>query len=100
MAYFEKRVTKKGVVRWRCQIRVRGMPPINRTFRTKSRAEQWALQIEADELHPKSKPSVCYEMDEIPPMDAFRRILSLEDGGRVEWLSQVLLEKDKLKHAA
>lgn len=44
MAYFEKRVTKKGVVRWRVQLRKHG---ISRTFRTKARAEQYALQIEA-----------------------------------------------------
>lgn len=46
MAYIEKRVTKKGVVRWRCQIRRLGLPDLNRTFRTKAHAEQWARALE------------------------------------------------------
>ena len=46
MAYIEKRVTKKGVVRWRAQIRRLGLPDLNKTFRTKAHAEQWARAIE------------------------------------------------------
>lgn len=46
MAYIEKRATSKGVVRWRCQIRRLGLPDLNRTFRTKAHAEQWARAIE------------------------------------------------------
>lgn len=46
MAYFEKRTTKKGVVRWRAQIRRLGLPDLNRTFRTKAHAEQWARALE------------------------------------------------------
>lgn len=46
MAYFEKRVTKAGVVRWRVQVRRRGVEH-TRTFRSKMRAREWALQIEA-----------------------------------------------------
>lgn len=46
MAYFEKRVTSKGVVRWRAQIRRLGLPDLSKTFRTKAHAEQWARAIE------------------------------------------------------
>lgn len=46
MAYFEKRVTSKGVVRWRVQVRRRGVEH-TRTFRSKMRAQEWALQVEA-----------------------------------------------------
>ncbi len=46
MAYFEKRVTSKGVVRWRAQIRRLGLPDLSKTFRTKAHAEQWARALE------------------------------------------------------
>lgn len=46
MAYFEKRVTKKGVVRWRAQIRRHGLPDLSKTFRTKAHAKQWARALE------------------------------------------------------
>lgn len=46
MAYIEKRVTSKGTVRWRAQIRRLGLPDLNKTFRTKAHAEQWARAIE------------------------------------------------------
>lgn len=46
MAYFERRVTKKGIVRWRVQVRRRGVEH-TRTFRSKMRGQEWALQVEA-----------------------------------------------------
>jgi hypothetical protein len=46
MAYFEKRISAKGVVSWRVQIRKRGIPQ-TRTFRTKARAKEWAVGVEA-----------------------------------------------------
>ena len=46
MAHFERRVTRKGVVRWRVQVRRRGVEH-TKTFRSKMRAQEWALQVEA-----------------------------------------------------
>jgi integrase len=46
VAYFEKRVTSKGEVRWRVQVRRLGVEE-TKTFRTKARGRQWALQVEA-----------------------------------------------------
>lgn len=46
MAYFEKRTTRKGVTRWRVQIR-REAGGATKTFSTKARAREWALQVEA-----------------------------------------------------
>lgn len=45
MAYIEKRVSSKGVVSWRVQIRRRGTVE-TRTFRTKARAREWGLEVE------------------------------------------------------
>lgn len=45
MAYLEKRVSSKGVTSWRVQIRRRGVVE-TRTFRTKARAREWALEVE------------------------------------------------------
>lgn len=47
MAYFEKRVSAKGVVSWRVQVR-RGGVDSSKTFRTKARARAWAVQEEAE----------------------------------------------------
>jgi integrase len=46
VAYFEKRVTRKGDVRWRVQVRRQGAD-VTKTFRSKMRAQEWALQTEA-----------------------------------------------------
>lgn len=46
MAYIEKRVSAKGVVSWRVQVRRRGVDT-TRTFRTKARAREWGVQVEA-----------------------------------------------------
>jgi integrase len=46
VAYFEKRITSKGVVRWRVQVRLQG-GDATRTFGTKARAREWARQVEA-----------------------------------------------------
>jgi integrase len=46
VAYFEKRVTAKGVVSWRVQVRMQGVDS-TKTFRTKARAKAWAAQVEA-----------------------------------------------------
>lgn len=46
MAYFEKRTTRKGVVRWRVQVRRKGVEH-TKTFRSKMRGQEWALQVEA-----------------------------------------------------
>lgn len=44
--YIEKRVSAKGVVSWRVQVRRRGVDE-TRTFRTKARAREWGIQVEA-----------------------------------------------------
>jgi integrase len=59
VAYFEKRVTSKGIVRWRAQIRKTGQ---NKTFRTKARAVEWALQIEAAGERPLGKHTLLQAM--------------------------------------
>jgi hypothetical protein len=46
VAYFEKRTSAKGVISWRVQVRKQGVEQ-TRTFRTKFRAREWALQVEA-----------------------------------------------------
>lgn len=61
MAYFEKRVTSKGDVRWRVQIRKTGQ---NKTFRSKARAREWALQVEAGmEVRPLGKHTFLQAME-------------------------------------
>lgn len=47
MAYIEKRITGKGIVRWRVQVRRLGAPDLSRTFSTKGRAKAWATDVEA-----------------------------------------------------
>lgn len=47
MAYFERRVSRSGEVRWRVQVRRQGQPDLNKTFGTKARAREWAIQVEA-----------------------------------------------------
>jgi integrase len=37
----EKRVTKDGKTRWRVLIRIKGHPPVSRTFGSKTKARQW-----------------------------------------------------------
>lgn len=44
--HIEKRVTRKGEVRWRVQVRRRGAD-VTRTFRSKMRAREWGIQVEA-----------------------------------------------------
>jgi len=89
MAYFEKRRTKKGVTRWRAQIRRRGLPDLNRTFRTKGRAEAWALQVEAGDEHPLGKHTL---------LEALKRyaeeVSPTKRGGRWETLRLGALERE------
>lgn len=64
MAYFEKRVSAKGAVSWRVQIRRRGATQ-TRTFRSKARAREWAIQVEAGitgEAHPLGKHTLLEAM--------------------------------------
>ena len=42
MAHIEKRVTKKGVVRYRVQIVLKGHPRVSETFSNRSAAKRWA----------------------------------------------------------
>jgi integrase len=37
----EKRTTKDGKVRWRVLIRIKGSPPVSRTFGSKTKAKRW-----------------------------------------------------------
>lgn len=96
MAYIEKRVTKKGVVRWRCQIRRDRLPPLNRTFRTKAHAEQWARAIEGGfEAPTLGKHTLLAAMrryaDEVSPT---------KRGGHWERLRLKALEEDPIVKAA
>jgi integrase len=44
--YIEKRISRKGVVSYRVQVRRHGAD-LTKTFRTKARAREWGLQVEA-----------------------------------------------------
>lgn len=60
MAYIEKRVTSKGEVRWRVQVRRNGAG-VTKTFRSKMRATEWGIQTEAGitgESRPLAKHTV------------------------------------------
>lgn len=48
MATILKRVGKKGRVTYLAQIRMRGFPPMNRSFTTKSDARDWAGRTERE----------------------------------------------------
>lgn len=93
VAYFEKRVTSKGDVRWRVQVR-RGGEDLTKTFRTKARAKAWALQIEAGitgESRPLGKHTLLQGMrrysTEVSPS---------KRGGRWEVVRLKALEADEL----
>lgn len=66
MAYYEKRVSNKGVVSWRVQVRKQGVD-LSKTFRTKARARGWAVQTEAG-ISGESRPLGKHTL-----LDAFRR---------------------------
>lgn len=93
MAYFEKRVTSRGVVRWRVQVRRQGVDQ-TRTFSTKARAKMWALQVEAGitgEARPLGKHTA---------LDAMRRFAleqaPIRRGGRWESIRLKAFEDDPL----
>jgi integrase len=93
VAYFEKRITRKGEVRWRVQVRRRGADE-TRTFRTKSRAREWALQVEAGitgEARPLGKHTV---------LEALRRyaveVSPAKRGGRWEVVRLKAFEREPL----
>lgn len=64
--YIEKRVSAKGVVSWRVQVRRRGVDE-TRTFRTKARAREWGTQVEAG-ITGESRPLGKHTL-----LDALRR---------------------------
>lgn len=91
--YIEKRVSAKGVVSWRVQVRRRGVEE-TRTFRTKARAREWGIQVEAGiagESRPLGKHTV---------LDALRRYATEESpkkrGGRWESIRLRALEREPL----
>lgn len=93
MAYFEKRITRKGEVRWRVQVRRKGAD-VTRTFRSKMRAAEWALQVEAGltgEARPLAKHTV---------LEALRRyaqeVSPTKRGGRWEKVRLKALEREPL----
>lgn len=93
MAHFEKRTTRAGDVRWRVQVRRRGVDQ-TRTFRSKMRAREWALQVEAGitgESRPLGKHTV---------LDALRRysveVAPLKRGGRWEVVRLKAFEREPL----
>lgn len=96
MAHIEKRVTKKGVVRWRAQIRRLGLPDLNKTFRTKAHAEQWARAIEGGFEAPAVGKHTL--------LQAMRRyateVSPTKRGARWERLRLMALEEDDIAKAA
>lgn len=96
MAYFEKRITKKGVVRWRVQIRRLGLPDLSRTFRTRAHGEQWARGIEGGyEVAPSGKHTL---------LQALRRyaqeVSPTKRGARWERLRLKAMEEDEIAKVA
>jgi integrase len=57
MAYIEERRTKKGKVRYKAQIKIKGYPILCNTFGRKTDAERWAQQTEADIRRGKHFPT-------------------------------------------
>ena len=48
MAVFEKRTTSKGMITYRVKIRVRGRPPLSKTFDRLTDARRWASKVETE----------------------------------------------------
>ena len=57
MACVKARISSKGTTTWRAKVRVKGYPPQSATFKTKTRADQWAQRTEADLREGKHFPS-------------------------------------------
>lgn len=88
MAYIEKRRTGKGEVRYRVQIRRKGQPDLNRTFRTAARAKAWALQVEAGVEYPRVKHTLADAM-----RDYALEVSPTKRGGRWERVRLAALGK-------
>lgn len=91
--HIEKRVTRKGEVRWRVQVRRRGAD-VTKTFRSKMRAREWGIQVEAGitgEHRPLAKHTV---------LEAIRRYAAEESpkkrGGRWEKIRLKAFENDPM----
>ena len=92
MAYFEKRKTAKGEVRWRAQIRRENASPLNKTFRTKAAAESWA-RIQESALTGEGLPLGKHTLSDA--MQRYARDVSPDRaGGRWERIRLLALERD------
>ena len=92
MAYIEKRVTSKGEVRWRVQVRRQGVDQ-TRTFRTKARARQWGLQVEAGITGEQRAPGKDTALQALRRYA--REVSPTKRGGRWERIRLKALEADE-----
>lgn len=93
MAYFEKRKTAKGEIRWRAQIRRDGST-LNKTFRTKAAAESWA-RIQEMGLAGEGIPAGKHTLSDA--MQRYAREVSKDRAGaRWERIRLLAFERDPI----